>query len=131
MKKLKSGQVIIPDGANPWPHERRVAKILAHAGHNVRFIPENGVTKVADIVLDGKEFEIKSPVSHNINAVERNLVRGLRQSCNIIFDASRMRRVHDKQILMKLTHRLRKGKGLKRILLVTKRGDIVDVNQLI
>ena len=46
------GKVIVPANANPWPHEQRVAKILALAGHAVEFIPESN-TKTADILLDG------------------------------------------------------------------------------
>ena len=66
------GKVIIPASVSPWPHERRVAKILALAGHAVEFIPESTI-KTADILLDGVEFEIKSPKSGNANSLEHIL----------------------------------------------------------
>lgn len=59
----QKGRVIIPAGRRPWPHELRVADILAMAGSVVEFIPESN-TKTADIYLDGVEYEIKSPLTN-------------------------------------------------------------------
>ena len=91
MKNSKIGKVIKPANTNPWPHEERVAMILARAGYRVEFIPKSGV-KTADILLNRTEFEIKSPISPKIKAVERNLARASKQSPNIIFDSSRMKK---------------------------------------
>ena len=128
-KNTNLGRVIIPADANPWPHEQRVAKILAHAGHYVEFIPETNI-KTPDIYLERTIFEIKSPISDKVDAIERNITRALEKSPNVIFDSSRMR-VRDNQILRELIKRRRAGKGLKRLLFVNKRGIIIDVNALI
>lgn len=128
-KNTNLGRVIIPADANPWPHEQRVAKILALAGHYVEFIPETNI-KTPDIYLERTIFEIKSPISDKVDAIERNITRALEKSPNVIFDSSRMR-VRDNQILRELIKRRRAGKGLKRLLFVNKRGIIIDVNALI
>ena len=72
VKKSERGKVIIPANANPWPHEVRVAKILALAGHTVEFIPE-GQMSTADILLDGIVYEIKSPKTPNTNTMEHRI----------------------------------------------------------
>ena len=126
----KRGVIIIPASADPWPHERRVARILALAGHRVEFIPEANI-KMPDFYIDGVRYEIKSPVSGKVRAIERNLARGLNKNCtNIVFDSSRMK-VRDDQILRELIKRRRIGKGLKKLLFINKRGMIIDIEAMI
>ena len=128
-KNVKRGRIVTPADANPWPHEKRVARILALAGHYVEFIPETNI-KTPDIYLERTIFEIKSPISNKIDAVERNITRALAKSSNIIFDSSRMK-VRDDQIMRELIKRRRVGKGLKKLLFINKRGMIIDINALI
>ena len=129
MKKVKIGMVIIPDGADPWPHEKRVAKILAASGHCVEFIPESGM-KTPDIYLDGVMYEIKSPVSDKVDAVERNIVRALVKCQNIVFDSSRMK-VRDYRIIGELIRIRKAGKGVKKLIFVNKQREVIDIKGLI
>ena len=71
MKKPQTGKIIIPASANPWPHEKRVAKILAQAGYRVEFIPE-GTIGTADIYLNKTIYEIKSPKSNNESGIVKS-----------------------------------------------------------
>ena len=71
-KNIKRGRVVTPADANPWPHEQKVAKILALAGHYVEFIPETNL-KTPDIHLDSTIYEIKSPITNNPKKVVRNV----------------------------------------------------------
>lgn len=128
-KNTKRGKVVIPADANPWPHEKRVAKILALAGHYVEFIPENNI-KMPDIYLGHTVYEIKSPISDKVDAVERNITRALEKCPNIIFDSSRMK-VRDNQVMRELIKRRRIGKGLKKLLFINKKGMIIDIEALI
>ena len=59
----RKGKVVIPPDIYPWPHELRVARILAMEGHLVEFMPAAQI-KSADILLDGVEYEIKSPITN-------------------------------------------------------------------
>ena len=124
------GKVIVPANANPWPHEQRVAKILALAGHAVEFIPESN-TKTADILLDGVEFEIKSPKSANANSLEHILKKAVKQSCNIIIDTSRMKNIRDDNTRRFLVNQARLRKRIKKLIMITKQGQIIDVSVLI
>ncbi len=124
------GKVIVPANANPWPHEQRVAKILALAGHAVEFIPESN-TKTADILLDGVEFEIKSPKSANANSLEHILKKAVKQSCNIIIDTSRMKNIRDDNTRRFLVNQARLRKQIKKLIMITKQGQIIDVSALI
>jgi hypothetical protein len=123
------GKVITPAGANPWPHEERIARILALAGHRVEFVPEANI-KTPDIYLDRTMYEIKSPISNKVDAVERNITRALMKCPNIIFDSSRMK-VRDDQIMKELVKRRKLGKGLRKLLFINKRGMIIDIESLI
>ncbi|MBQ6593683.1 hypothetical protein IJI00_01255 [Candidatus Saccharibacteria bacterium] len=70
---------IVFEPSNPWPHEKQVAKILALAEHYVEFIPETSI-KTPDIYLERTIFEIKSPISDKIDAIERNITRALEKA---------------------------------------------------
>ena len=124
------GKVVVPANANPWPHEQRVAKIHALAGHAVEFIPESN-TKTADILLDGVEFEIKSPKSANANSLEHILKKAVKQSCNIIIDTSRMKNIRDDNTRRFLVNQARLRKRIKKLIMITKQGQIIDVSALI
>ncbi|MBR3132273.1 hypothetical protein IKG33_02605 [Candidatus Saccharibacteria bacterium] len=97
MKNQKIGKVIIPANTNPWPHEIKVATILASAGHNVIFLKKSNL-HTADILLDNMEFEIKSPKSANSNSLEHLLKKALKQSSNIIIDTVQMKNSRDDKV---------------------------------
>lgn len=124
------GKVVVPANANPWPHELRVAKILALAGYAVEFIPEAN-TKTADILLDGIEFEIKSPKSANANSLEHILKKAVRQSCNIIIDTSRMKNVRDDNTRRFLINQVRIRRQINNLIMITKQGQIIDISALV
>lgn len=124
------GKVVVPANANPWPHELRVAKILALAGYSVEFIPETN-TKTADILLDGIEFEIKSPKSANANSLEHILKKAVKQSCNIIIDTSRMKNVRDDNTRRFLINQVRIRRQINNLIMITKQGQIIDISALV
>ena len=66
------GKIITADNRQPWPHEMRVAKILSKKGHIIEFLEESNI-HTADIKLDGREYEIKSPRSATSNSLEHLL----------------------------------------------------------
>ena len=129
MKKAiskKHGRIIIPGATYPWPHEMRVARILSDAGNVVEFIPRSSV-KTADILLNGVEFEIKSPMTDKTNSLEHILKKGLKQSSNLLIDSSRLENSVEQKLFSFLTSQARKRTRLKRLLFITKSGKIVDI----
>lgn len=129
MAKQKKSQIIIPAGTHPWSHELRVASVLALAGHTIEFLP-TGAQKTADILLDGTEYEIKSPLTNNPKKIVRNVKRALQQSQNIIIDSSRIKGMRDDVLRRLLINRAKDQKTLKRLLLITKRGQIIDIKAM-
>ena len=131
MNKKLNGNVIIPAQANPWPHEIRVAKILALAGHEVIFIPE-GTIGSADIYLDGVIYEIKSPKTRNTNTIEHRLKEAIRrQSCNLIVDSSRLKGMSDRNLQNWLIDRCKRQPQIKKMIFLNKNGQIIDIKALI
>ena len=124
------GKIIIPAGRKPWLHEFRVAEILAAAGYEVKFLPELN-RKTADILLNGVEYEIKSPKSFASNSLEHLLKKALKQSPNIIIDISRLRRIRERNILNFLIKQARIRKRIKKIIVITRQGRVVDVSSMI
>lgn len=121
--KRKTG-IYIASGRRPWPHELRVAEILSLAGHYIEFL-EEGNLHTADIKLDGIEYEIKSPESFNSNTFEHKLKDATKQSPNLIIDTYRIKKVRDLKVRNFLVNQMRKQKQIKRMIMVTKRGQIM------
>ncbi|MDO4507826.1 MAG: hypothetical protein Q4B65_00310 [Candidatus Saccharibacteria bacterium] len=130
-KPKQKGRIIIPAGRRPWPHELRTAQILAAAGHSVEFLSETNNLPTADIKLDGVEYEIKSPEKMNANSLEHLLKDALRQSPNIIINASRMRKIRDDSLCKFLMRQASSRKQIKNLLLITKQGRIIDIFALL
>lgn len=130
-KRIRVGSVIRQGGVTPWPHEEHSATALAKAGYTVKFIPANSTLRTADVFLNNTQFEMKAPCGHNIDCIERNLKRALAKCPNIVIDSCRMKNVTDRSICNVLANRLRKGRGLKRLIFVRRNGEVVDINRLI
>lgn len=134
MKKqiAQKAKIIIPAGLNPWSHELRVANILSLAGYTVEFLPTRS-TKTADILLNGIEYEIKSPLTDKANTLEHILKRTLKQSPNLIIDSSRTngKKIRDDQIRKFLVSKARQHKQIKRMIFITRKGQIIDIKALI
>lgn len=128
MKEQKAG-IYIVSGRRIWSHEMHIAEVLSLAGHYVEFL-EEGNLKTADILLDGTPYEIKSPESFNANTLEHTIKNALKQSPNLIIDMSRMKKVRSDKVRMFLVNQLRKSKQIKRLLLITRQGQIIDIKAL-
>ena len=127
MKRSGKGKIVIPAGRRPWPHEMRLADILASAGHNIEFLPESNVRNTADILVDGVEYEIKSPITSKANSLEHVLKKALKQSPNIIIDTSRMKKSRDDNTRKFLINQMQTRKQIKKLIMVTKQGRIIDI----
>ena len=76
----------------PEKHELDTAKYFADLGYDIEFIPPSNIPEVhrPDIVMEGIEWEIKSPVGKGRRTIERNLSMAAKQSKNIIIDLRRI-----------------------------------------
>lgn len=128
---MKNTGIYFEAGSKPWPHELRAARILVQAGYSVEFIAEKHNLPTADIKLDGIEYEIKSPEHFTVNTLEHTIKDALKQSPNIIIDMSRMKKVSSDKMLFFLLNQVRKSKQIKRMMLITKQEEVVDIFELI
>lgn len=125
----RDGKIVIPNGLKPWPHEMRCARSLSAAGRNIEFVrPISGDrVRSADLVMGGVLWEVKSPETTTVKSLQRILRRACRQSPNIILDTARMTRLSDSAVERELRRLKPLIKSIRRLILVTKSGDVVDI----
>ena len=128
-RKIK-GAVIIPPNIKPCPatHEIRVAEILAGLGKTVLFANPYTAYKAKsfDVVIDGINWEIKSPQGNSKSTVVRQLKRGKKQSNHIIFDTSRTS-IGDHEIEKRIRKNLIGSHSIKRVIMITKKQVVIDI----
>ncbi len=129
MKKKPAGIYIAPNRRRPWDHELHAAAILARAGHCIEFLPE-GLLPCADILLDGVEYEIKSPETSKLSSIEQLIRKALKQSSNIIIDGSRCK-IREEKLRNYLIYKCREQRQIKHLIFITKTKKIIDISSLI
>ncbi|MDR0652621.1 MAG: hypothetical protein LBG12_04870 [Synergistaceae bacterium] len=130
-KKINQGQVIIPTGQPkpPEPHEVDAAWILArHYSCTVVFlIPvDDYKRKTPDIVMQGLEWEIKSPTGNSKNTIDRQLKRAVKQSKNLVFDGRRTA-LSDSDIEKIVALEMTKRGSIRKVIFITKLGGVVEI----
>ena len=95
-------------------------------GHLVEFMPAAQI-KSADILLDGVEYEIKSPITNKPDKLERVIKRALKQSKNIIYDSSRIKGLKDDNLRRFLTNKVRQQPQIGKLIFITKNGQVIDI----
>lgn len=125
-------KIIIPNGIDIWPHELKTAQALAKSGFTVKFIQSTKIdhNKSPDVLINGLKWEIKSPKTDKLSAIERNLKRATKQSENIIIDSQRMSKLHDSTIQRKLSEKFATQKTIKRLLFVNRKRQVIDISTL-
>ena len=124
-----TGRIIIEPGLNVWPHELKTAEALAVAGYTVEFIRKSDSPHVrtADVMMDGELWEFKAPTADRLKAIERNLKRARWQSCNIVFDSRRMKKLPDKAIEREVRVQTKALTKITKLLYINRQGTIVVV----
>lgn len=79
-----------------------------------------------DIIYEGREWEIKSPIDGSSRTLENNLRLALRQSPNIILDLRRIKS-SEANCLRELRRQTQRINRIKKLLVITKQGKIVDI----
>ena len=127
--KNKIGKVITHGDVNIWPHEAATARSLAKNGETVEFIrkSEKKHETSADIFINGAKWEMKSPRSGKLSAVEYNLKKASKQSDKVVFDSRRMKHIPDKAIMRELIAKSHINKSVSRVKFVNRYGKIIDI----
>jgi len=127
---MRGYKVILPVGLKPFParYELSAAALLAnHFKADVEFVPRSN-QKTPDFIIDGVNWELKSPTGTGKNNIEHQLQTGLKQSKNIVFDARRSK-IHIVKIRNELKRQFRLSKSIKRLILIEKAKNIVEITR--
>lgn len=127
---MAKGGIYIPQNRKVWPHEMHSATVLSDAGFGVEFLKETKI-KNADILLDGVKYELKAPESFNSNTMDHMIRRAVKQSPNLVIDMCRMKKVNSIKVINFLENYVMEHKSVKKMLLIDKKGRVVDIFSLI
>ncbi len=110
-----------------------VGRSLAQAGYVVEFLPTKDIkdTKSPDILMDGEKWELKTPKTDKLSAIERNLKRATKQSGNVVIDSHRLRKIHDSSVQEFLVRKFSQQKTIKKLLFVNRKHQVIDISNLI
>ena len=119
--------MIIPRGVRPELHEFNAADVFLKLGKDVEFIKPSGTknAKSPDVLVDGKEWEIKSALGNSRYTVEKQLKRAAHQSQNLIFDSRRTKLSTD-YLKKEIARQLSQKTSIRAVKLITKSGKVVD-----
>ena len=126
----KERLVIIPSEVMPRPSETEIsaAYILAEFFNaDVRFIPREN-NKTPDYLIDGTNWELKSPKGTGKYNIQHCLQDALKQSTYIVIDA-RASKQHIEKIRHELEHQMKLTKKIDRLLLITKSRKVVEIHR--
>lgn len=122
-----SYKVYIPPGINyePYPHEKFAARIMAkYFNADVIFIKKHDTAKSADLKIENRIWEIKSPIGDGKYTMQNNLRDADGQSSNIVINLVRCKMSPEKAI-SRLNFQLKKAHKVKRLLVILKSGKVV------
>jgi len=127
---ISKNEVRIPAGISPYPekHEITAAGLLAdYFRADVYFIVRSN-HKTADFKVNGKYWELKSPTGNGKRTIQHALQSALEQSSNIIIDARRSK-MHINKMRRELQWQLSQTKKIKRLLLIAKSGEVIELER--
>ena len=128
MSGMKIYDIQFEDGSMPESHEVQTALFLKKHGRKVVFLAPKNQNRIRtpDIKMDGKLWEIKSPVSAGKRTMEHALRSVTKQSPNVIIDLRRCK-LTDERALHQISFTAKKRTALKRLLIITKAQKIIDL----
>jgi hypothetical protein len=131
IKRVNSGQVIIPNGHPnpPEPHEVDAALVLSrHYQTTVEFIVpvDDYKRKSADILMHNVEWEIKCPTGDSKSTIRNQFRRASRQSKCVIIDVRRTKLKYEsieKEVLFQINER----PYIKKVILIDKFEKVIEI----
>lgn len=126
---MKQGK-IIPNGVVLHTHENRIVVFLTQQGFDVELLHPVQIkdARTPDIKMLGHEWETKSPRSNGKYTLEHSFRSALKQSSYIIFDI-RNSKIPQKKCIAEIERRFNDFKKVKRVLIITKKQELLDFNK--
>lgn len=129
MKKMMKRGRLIKNDVRLEPQEERTVEFFLERGENIELlVPSYTVGRMnADLLMRGRIWEVKGPVSVNLNTLEVTFKKAVKQSKYLIFDLRRLRRDYD--VMRRLQRRFSESKRVKEMLIITKAGELLELRK--
>ncbi|MCL2038769.1 hypothetical protein FWG86_02635 [Candidatus Saccharibacteria bacterium] len=118
---------ITPNGVVLEKHENATVVFLTELGHDIELVrprPAEHI-KTPDIKLKGRYWEIKCPKGAGKYTIEHLMQAANKQAENLIIDLRRTKA--PARSLAKIEREAKYRKGLKRIIVITKDRQVLDI----
>lgn len=130
MKKYdKKGMVDYSNlSSPPEKHENATARYFADRGKDVIFLRPSSMkgTHNPDYLMDGRIWEVKSPITYSDSSFEYNFRKAIKQSRHIIFDLRRLSEQNEKKYKREL-QKWSNTPTIKTLLIVTRDGRVLTL----
>jgi hypothetical protein len=128
MDKKKQTTIAIGGDIRLEKHEVESIDFLKGLGKSITLIP-NSKTKnqeSADIIMDGAEWEIKSPIGKGKRNLENTLKKASHQAPNIIIDLRR-NEIPESKIINRIKRITKLRSRIKKLYVITKSEEFVRI----
>ncbi len=120
--QIKISDKIVPP---PNPQEISAAQIIMqYLQTNIHFVQRSPL-KTADLKIDGKFWEIKSPIGDGKRTIQNNLRDASHQSANIIVDLRRCK-MPTANAMARIRHEMSKSCSIRKLLIITRDNKVID-----
>lgn len=115
------------NGVHLQEHEYATVRLLLDNGFDVELIPPSQIKgfHIADIMVQGLPWEIKSPQGSGKKTIENNIQNAAQQSENVIIDLRRCKLPQEKAI-REVEYHLKSSKRIRHIKVITRDEKILD-----
>lgn len=119
---------IIPNGVSLEKHENDTVVYFTSTGVDIELIPPSRASgsKKADFIMNGLEWEMKSPQSNGARTIEHAVRSASRQSENIIIDLRRSK-LDEERAVAQIRFHASKRTNIRRLIVITKQGAKLDI----
>ena len=129
MKKSKMGRIDISVlNVPPERHEHDTAVFFAKRGKDIVFIKPSDIKKQhsPDFIMDGRMWEVKSPIVYSKSSFEDNLRRAVKQSEHIIYDLRRLK-PRDEVMYIKELKKWSGKRKMRTLIIITRDGQVLTM----
>lgn len=130
---IRKRGAVTPNGVVLERHEQEIVVAFTNLGYNVELIPLSYCKgkKTADAIINGVEWEFKTPHTPTTRALDHLLRKATKQSHNIVIDLRHFSPSIQSSSIKKLEFLSRQLKSLRKLKVLTgsvsKTGKILDI----
>lgn len=126
-KKIQYYGRVISNGVLLKKHENDIVEVFVDLGYDVELIPaaRRRRMKTADAIIDGMEWEFKTPRGKTTRSIQHILKKAVSQSPNVVLDV-RLMDLPSEVVMRKVRYEAAHTRTLKRLKVILDDG-VVDI----